>query len=248
VCDRVLDRASVQSGDTVVDVGAGTGLLTFGALERLGPDGEVIAADVSVDALEELRRLAREHRINGRLSLQLGEATVLPLPDDAVDAVVTRSVLIFVRDKAEAAREFFRVLRPGGRFSLFEPINAHNPRLYELIDFTPLGDLAERVAADEEARYASDDPMVDFDEHDLERAFADAGFEVDAELRTEDQTVGIELILHGVGAPGRPTRAQEWQEAFSPAEADELEAFVRSRADSLTFRWTHLYLAGRKPA
>ena len=50
------------------------------------------------------------------------------------------------------------------------------------------------------------------------------------------------------GAPGRPTRAQEWQEVFSPAEVDELEAFVRSRADSLTFRWTHLYLAGRKPA
>src|SRR4051812_44422099 len=53
--EEVLDRASLAPGDTVLDVGAGTGLIAFGALERLGPQGHVIFSDVSEAALEECR-------------------------------------------------------------------------------------------------------------------------------------------------------------------------------------------------
>ena len=45
------------------------------------------------------------------------------MADGSVDVVTTRSVLIYVKDKAAALREFYRVLKPGGRVSLFEPIN-----------------------------------------------------------------------------------------------------------------------------
>ena len=55
VRDRVLDRARLAPDDVVLDVGTGTGLLVFGALDRLGPDGSVVALDISVDCLEELR-------------------------------------------------------------------------------------------------------------------------------------------------------------------------------------------------
>src|SRR5439155_21188463 len=120
--DRVLGGARVDVGGTVADVGAGTGLLTLGAVERVGPDGDVLALDVSVDALEELRRNTSAPNI----SYLVGRADVLPLPDESVDVVLTRSVLIYVDDKAEAAREFQRVLRVGGRASLFEPINSRN--------------------------------------------------------------------------------------------------------------------------
>ncbi len=52
--DRVLDRARLAPDDIVLDVGTGTGLLAFGALDRLGADGCVVALDISVDCLEEL--------------------------------------------------------------------------------------------------------------------------------------------------------------------------------------------------
>ena len=99
VRDRVLERARISPGDTVVDVGAGTGLLAVGALEHVGDDGDVVAIDPSVDCLEELRRGCPD----ARLWYLLGEADVLPLPDATTDVVLTRSVLIYVRDKNEAA-------------------------------------------------------------------------------------------------------------------------------------------------
>ncbi|MDX6511100.1 MAG: arsenite methyltransferase, partial [Gaiellaceae bacterium] len=175
VREHVLDGARIEPADFVLDVGAGTGLLTAGALDRVGPDGDVMALDVSVDCLEELERSVRD----GRLWLLIGDADVLPLPGELVDAVLTRSVLIYVEERAEAAREFFRVLRPGGRVSLFEPLNRRNAPLAELVELAELAPLAD---ARHQGRLAADDPMLDFDAADLEGIFSAAGF---AEVRGE---------------------------------------------------------------
>ena len=129
----MLDRARLTPSDTVVDVGAGTGLLTFGVVERLD-EGWAIAVDVSVDCLEELLRLAHEQRTTG-IMFQLGGAEILPLPDAHADVVVTRSVLMYVDDTAEAARELYRVLRPGGRISLFEPVNRKGTYFATAVDW-----------------------------------------------------------------------------------------------------------------
>jgi arsenite methyltransferase len=208
-------------------VGAGTGLLTLGAVYRVGPEGDVIALDASVDALEELRANTTAPNI----SYLVGQADVLPLRDESIDAVVTRSVLIYVDDKAEAAREFARVLSAGGRVSLFEPINRLNLRLWQAVDLSPLGDLGERVKAWTEAFYAnSADPMLNFDEADLERFFTEAGFaDVVLELDTSEYEVEGERFLTQVGAPGRPTMLRRWAADFAHDEVERLADFVRAR-------------------
>jgi arsenite methyltransferase len=241
--DKILAAARIEHGATVADVGAGTGLLTLGAVERVGPNGDVIALDISVDALEELRA----NTAASNISYLVGQAEVLPLRDNSVDAVVTRSVLIYVDDKAEAAREFARVLRPGGRVSLFEPINRRNLPLTEAVDFSPLGDLGDRLRTWNEALYAnSDDPMLNFDESDLERFFADAGLaDVEVELGADEHPIPGERYLNQVGAPGRPTVLERWRSAFAAADVERLAAFVAER--TVPTRFPYAFVAARKP-
>jgi arsenite methyltransferase len=241
--DRVLEGAGISSGEKVVDVGAGTGLLALGAAERVGPDGDVLAVEVSADALEEFRRVARAPNI----AYLIGIAEVLPLPNESVEVVATRSVLIYVDDKPTAEREFFRVLRPGGRVSLFEPINSKNLRLVDAVDFTPLGELGERLRHWNEAAYAdADDPMLNFDEEDLVRGFTDAGFaDVRAELDTLEHEMQSDRYLNSVGAPGRPTLLQRWRNDFDPPDVERLVEFLRDRL--IPIRYPHVYLTARKP-
>jgi ubiquinone/menaquinone biosynthesis C-methylase UbiE len=112
--DRVLDGARIRAGDKVANVGAGDVSLTLGAVRRAGPDGEVFVIDTSVDALEELRANTTAPNV----SYFVGRVDVLPLMDESVDAVLTRSTLSVVHVEIEAARELFRVLGSGGRVSM----------------------------------------------------------------------------------------------------------------------------------
>ena len=211
----------------------------FGALDRIGPDGSVVALDISVDCLDELRAACDDARV----SYLVGSAEVLPLPDASVDVVLTRSVLIYVREKAEAAREFLRVLRPGGRVSLFEPVNRRNTQLWELVDF---GDLAERVEKDFYRRWPHDDPMQDFDVADMTRWFEEAGFaEVDADVVVSTMRVTPDAVLHGVGAPGSRSLVDAWREGFSAEEVERLEEAVQE-AGPTEPEWPALYLTGRR--
>jgi arsenite methyltransferase len=238
--DTVLDNANLRPSDVVVDAGAGTGLLTVGASERVAPDGDVLAIDISVDALEELRRVCSASNV----FYLVGTADVLPLPDRSVDVVLTRSVLIYVQDKVEAAREFFRVLRSGGRISIFEPINQRNTRLSQVVDF---GDLQQQLEEWERTTYQDqDDPMLNFDERDLERLFRDAGFvDVTGDLRPGEGELSAERTLHTVGAPGRLSLFDAWAEEFPPDIVDRLAAAVRAKG-TIRRSWPQLYLVARK--
>jgi arsenite methyltransferase len=125
VRDRELGNAQLSGGETLLDAGAGDGLIAFGALERIGEEGRVILSDVSQDLLDHSRSLAEEKGVAGRCQFLRASATDLSALDAAsVDVVTTRSVLIYVSDKRRAFSEFHRVLKPGGRLSIFEPVTS----------------------------------------------------------------------------------------------------------------------------
>jgi arsenite methyltransferase len=170
VRNRVLAGARLRRGLSVLDVGAGTGLLALEARRRVGESGRVIAVDTSTDALAECARPGIG------LGLIAGDAVALPLPDECVDAVVMRSVLIYVADKARAASEFRRVLRPGGRVSLFEPINSQYKSLTD-VDLSDLEPARSRVLWRWQSGADPGRTMGGFDDSDLVGHFADAGFE-----------------------------------------------------------------------
>jgi len=192
VRDRVLENAALSESDTLLDVGAGDGMIAFGALEKMGEGGRVIFADISQDLLDHSRALAEERGVLDRCSFVLASATDLSeLNDGSVDVVTTRSVLIYVKDKLSAFREFHRVLKPGGRLSIFEPVASFKepepPGIFLGCDVTAVEDLAERIKAFyHQAQPRDSDPMHDFGERDLVRYAEEAGFaEIDLEFRAE---------------------------------------------------------------
>lgn len=192
VRDRVLANARLGAGDTLLDVGTGDGLIAFGALDRVGEQGSVIFSDVSRDLLDHDRALTERMGVTGRCRFVQAPAEDLsPVADRSVDVVTTRSVLAYVKDKRRAFAEFARVLRPGGRISLYEPVNRlvypEPPGRFFGYNVEPVQDLAERIrAADETRQPIASDPMFDYDERDLLRFAAAAGFgERHLELRVD---------------------------------------------------------------
>jgi arsenite methyltransferase len=238
VRDTVLDRARLRPGDTLLDVGTGDGLIAFGALERLGPSGRVIFSDISQDLLDHCRKAADAEGLLTRCVFVLAAADRLTgVADASVDAVTTRSVLIYVKDKATALREFYRVLKPGGRVSLFEPINvlmsAADPDRFSGYDVTPVRALAAKVEAlYESIQPPGVDPMIDFDDRDLVRHARNAGFpEIDLELRVSVKArkppIPWKLFLRTSGNPLVPTFGDALDRSLSQQEAAEFTSYLR---------------------
>src|SRR5689334_21508504 len=124
VRDRVLTLANVGEDDILLDVGCGDGLIGFGALEK-AETSKVIFSDISQDLLDHASALARETGADHRCQFLRASADDLSAISSAsVDIVTTRSVLIYVDAKQQAFDEFYRVLKPKGRLSIFEPINS----------------------------------------------------------------------------------------------------------------------------
>jgi SAM-dependent methyltransferase len=245
VRDTVLDKAQLRPGDTVLDVGTGDGLIAFGALERLGPSGQVVFSDISQDLLDHCRQAAAAEALIDRCRFVLTSADSLTdVADGSVDVVTTRSVLIYVKDKAAALREFYRVLKPGGRVSLFEPINvlmsSTAPDRFSGYDVSPVRDPAAKVRAlYESIQPPGQDPMLDFDERDLLRHAQDAGFaETDLELRVSvkarKEPVPWELFLRMSGNPLVPTLGEAMDSVLSPQEAAEFTAHLKPLVESGT--------------
>jgi arsenite methyltransferase len=238
--DGVLDRAGLRPDDVLLDVGCGTGLVGFGALERLGPDGRVIFSDVSPDLLDDCRRTAAGDE---RCSFVRAAAEDLTgVAGASVDVVTTRSVLIYCTRKADAFGEFLRVLRPGGRLAIFEPINGfrlrHRPDDLFGLASSPVDDLLAKVTA--HFIGGSSVAMFDFDERDLMAWAVDAGFtavELDyraqLDVPAEPMPAWSELKQTAPN-PLAPTYAEAMAAALDEEERSRLDAYLEELSASGT--------------
>lgn len=116
----------IREGDTVLDVGSGSGTDTLIASMLVGPEGEVIGLDMTPAMRERLEENARTMGA-GQVRVLDGNAEDIPLADDSVDVVTTNGVLNLVPDKARAVAEIHRVLRPGGRIQVSDIVLSQTP-------------------------------------------------------------------------------------------------------------------------
>lgn len=250
--ERILKNAAVQGGETLLDVGAGDGLIAFGALDLVGESGRVVFSDISRDLLEHSRMLAEEMGVLDRCEFLLAPADDLSALEDAsVDVVTTRSVLIYVHDKRRAFEEFFRVLKTGGRLSIFEPINRFKlpqpPHLFLGYDVTPVQEPARKVrAVFERIQPLDTDPMLNFDERDLFDLAEDAGFaevhlNYEASLVTNDayfEVTDWDVFLRSAGNPKIPTLEEAMREALTPEEIEDFTNHLRPLVEGARRRGT----------
>jgi putative ATPase len=221
VRDRLFELAAVHRHHLVLDLNAGTGLLTWEALRR-APEGGVwalAADDRSGEALrqqaERLPEVERPHILVGRPD-ELGR--ILALRDESdlrFDRIIARNPMttyqLPITDFLTPLRE---LLLPGGRVCLAQVVPRHGQRLYELVDWTDVPEkLAKKVKAAEEAIYHDPaDPLVNWDESDLEAALRESDFaqvQVVVERQVEQRRLTADHLERWFGS-----------EAASPGEGE----------------------------
>jgi precorrin-6B methylase 2 len=152
----ILEHVPLRRGQTIVDIGAGTGFLTVELAQRSAA-ARVIAVDPWAEAMEVLQRKVDYLQLTN-VELVTSDASQLDLPDDSVDLVVSNLGINNFDNAATVLKECHRVLRPGGRL---------------LLSTNLVGHMAEFYAAFREVR-----PSEALDEHIAHRATVDGTLEL----------------------------------------------------------------------
>jgi putative ATPase len=246
--DRVLDAARIQRHSLVLDLNAGSGLLTWEALRR-APEGGVWAVATKGDEANALRETAarlpeieRPAVLQGTLAELADLLTLRGEADVRFDAIVGRGALMVGRSRVHhrdaegaetepnslsvlraAAVQMVGLLRPSGTISLAEPVPRHTQRLYALVDLATLGEaLAGKVRGAEEAIYADPaDALVNWAEDTLHAAFEAAGL-------ADVAVAGVESIAE---ARITPAMLDRW---FAAAAAGERPSYSQRLAARLS--------------
>ena len=266
--ERVLDAARLEPGMTLADIGSGEGLIAFRAIDRIGPSLEVVLTDISAPLLRHAEALATERGVRQQCTfVECAADKLTGIADASVDVVTTRAALAYVADKAAALREFQRILKPGGRISLAEPIfqddafaacalksmvddqRPHNPDPFRPLlhrwKAAQFPDTPEKIAAS---------PIANFSERTLFELTRVVGFaQLHVELHIDmlsSSITGWQVFLDSSPHPWAPPLSQILAEQFTAEERQTFENTLRPLVESgeaLTVMRT-AYISATKPA
>lgn len=265
--DRLLEGARLAPGEALLDVGSGAGHVAFRAIERIGPNLRACLTDVSEPMLRHAESRAIERGVRGQCTfLRCAADRLEGVADASVDVVTTRSVLAYVQDKIAALREFHRVLKPGGRISLAEPIMQDDAlaarAMKAVIDsrpaqsVSPLMVLLHRWKA---AQYPDTEekirlsPLANYSERDLVRFAQSAGFgDVHLELHIDLLPSVVrtwDAFINSSPHPLAPPLSVIMAEQFTPEERQLFERSMRPVVEDPNAVSTDrmAYVRARKP-
>lgn len=266
--DRVLDRAQLAPGMTLIDVGAGEGVLAFRAIDRVGPSLRVLLADISAPMLRHSEALAVQRGFRDQCTfLECSADNLNGVADASADVVATRAVLAYVADKPAALREFYRVLKPGGRITIAEPVlqdealyvRALRKRVEEQGTspcdrfFVLLHRWKAAQYADTEEDFAKS-PIVNYSERDLLNIVRGCGFaEIHLQLHIDvmpSMNTSWEVFLGTSPHPWAPSLRSILAERFTAEERQFFEEIVRPTVESGKNVDTDriVYIEAKKPA
>ena len=134
-CGLPTQFANIEKGDTVIDLGSGAGNDCFVARHETGDTGKVIGIDFTETMIAKARVNADKMGYNN-VEFRFGDIDNMPVADNTADVIVSNCVLNLVPDKEKVIKEIFRVLKPGGHFSIS--------------DIVLIGDLPESLRQDAE--------------------------------------------------------------------------------------------------
>jgi arsenite methyltransferase len=206
-CGNPTALASLNSGEVVLDLGSGGGIDVLLSARRVGPTGFAYGLDMT-DEMLELAERNRAAQGAANVEFLKGHIEEIPLPEGAVDVVISNCVINLSADKGQVLREAFRVLKPGGRFAVS--------------DVVVQGTLPPIVRKDMEAWVGCVAGALE--EHEYRQLLSDAGFQdVEIEVtRVYDADQLAESVGDGCCGSGGLNIAEL-------GEGQVVSAFVRAR-------------------
>lgn len=239
VRDVILVYAEIMPHETIIDIGCGTGLLAFKALEMQDCKGKVIFSDKFQDCLDDCKRILDESGVLGGYEMLLSPCEHIALPESSVHKALMRSVLVHIVHKQPAISEIYRILKPGGKFCAFEPVIRSNTRYWQILDPMYIEKYEDFKRVENEIMENPLDSLCNFDEKTLEMNLEIAGFSI-PEVKVQEvasryivQSGMVSEWFNNPPSPGQPSTKERYLKYF---DEDTVNKYMQDVQNYLTGR------------